>query len=382
MKALLFVALTVGVLGTAFSTGWEIMFRLGYTMVAALAISYLWARGNIRWLWHKYEIKTNRAQVGGKIEERLTLENTSWLPKLWLEIRDSSTLLGRRGNRVVALGSYSRRTFDLVTPCHQRGEFTLGPVIVDSGDPFGLFRRQTKLDVSGKVVVYPTITRLPSFGKLPGELPGGNVQTNRTPFTTPNASGVRDYRPGDALNRIHWATSARLSRLMVKEFDLDPVSDVWVILDLDDQVQAGSGQHSTEEWGVSVAASLATYFIRQDRQVGLITQRHVLAVDRGERQTHKLLDLLAVVRSDSSIPLEQVIMAEQIRFTRGATAVVITPSTDERWLAPCRLLMSRGLAVLAVLMEASTFGAKGSLPAHGELSGSRRDPDLPGQEGG
>lgn len=358
MKALLFFALAILVLATAFSTGWEVMFRLFYTLVVAMVVSYVWARGNVHWLWHKYEIKTNRAEVGGKIEERLTLENSSFLPKLWLQIRDHSTLIGRRGNRVVALGAYARRTFDLVTPCNVRGEFTLGPVQVESGDPFGLFRARKRLDVGGKVLVYPRITRLVTFGRLPGELPGGNIRTQRTPFSTPNAAGIREYQPGDSLNRIHWPSSARLTRLMVKEFDLDPMADVWLILDLDEQVQAGAGQDSTVEWVVSTAASLAAYFTRLDRQLGLITQRHVVPADRGERQLHKLLDLLAVVKSDSSMPLEEMILSEETRFGRGATAVVITPSSDERWLAVCKLLLSRRIAVMAVMLDASTFGGK------------------------
>lgn len=357
---LFILGLAAVILVMALSTGWEILFRLFYTILGVMAISFLWAWVNVRWLYYKHEIKTNRAQVGGQIEERLTLENSSWLPKLWLEIRDDSTLVGRRGNRVIALGSWARRSFTLTTPCLVRGEFNLGPVTVVSGDPFGLFRRQRKLSISGTIIVYPAITRLFSFARLPGDLPGGNVQTQHTPFTTPNAAGVRDYQPGDSLNRIHWLSSARHGRLMTKEFDLDPLADVWLVLDLDDQVQVGSGQDSTEEWAVAIAATLASYFVGQQRQVGLITQGRALVADRGDRQLHKLLDLLAVVRSDSSVPLEQLILSEENRFVRGATMVVITSSIDERWLATCSLLMSRGVTVLAVLLEASTFGAKDS----------------------
>jgi uncharacterized protein (DUF58 family) len=360
IKPLFILGLAVVVMVMALSTGWEILFRLFYTILGVVVISFLWAWANVRWLSYKHEIKTNRAQVGGQIEERLTLENSSWLPKLWLEIRDHSTLIGRRGNRVVALGSWARRSFTMTTPCLVRGEFNLGPVTVISGDPFGLFRRQRKLNISGKVIVYPAITELYSFARLPGELPGGSVQTQHTPFATPNAAGVRDYQPGDSLNRIHWLSSARQRRLMTKEFDLDPLSDVWLVLDLDDQVQVGSGQDSTEEWAVSVAATLANYFAGQQRQVGLITQRRVLAADRGDRQLHKLLELLAVARPESSIPLEQLVLSEETRFVRGATVVVITPSIDERWLATCSLLVSRGVTVLTVLLEASTFGSKGS----------------------
>ena len=360
MKALFVLGLTVMALATALSTGWELMYRLSYTMMGVLLLSFVWARVNVGALRYRHEIKTTRAQVGGTIEERLTLENSTWLPKLWLEIRDSSTLIGRRGNRVVALGSYARRSFTLVTPCRVRGEFTLGPVVVISGDPFGLFRRRRRLNIGGKVIVHPAVSHLHSFGRLSGELPGGNVQRERTPFTTPNAAGVRDYQPGDAMGRIHWLSSARQGRLMVKEFELDPLSDVWLVLDLDREVQVGEGQDSTEEWAVSVCATLVSYFVGQHRQVGIITQGRVLAADRGHRQLQKGLDLLAVVRSTSSTPLEQLLVSEDVRFARGATVVVITPTTDERWLSSARLLMARRVAVVAVLLEASTFGARGS----------------------
>ncbi len=360
MKAAFVVTLTTLVLATSLSTGWEILYRVSYTLVGVLAVSFLWSWINVRWLWFRHEIKATRAQVGGQIEERLILENTSWVPKLWLEVRDHSTLMGRRGNRVVALGGYGKRTLPLITPCRVRGVYTLGPIHLVSGDPFGLFKMRRKLPIDGTVVVYPAITELTSFGRTLGELPGGSIQGQRAYFTTPNAAGIREYQPGDALSRIHWLSSARQRGLMVKEFDLDPLSDVWLILDLDSEVQVGSGEDSTEEWVVSVGATLAKYFLDQQREVGIITQRRVLVADRGYRQLQKVLELLAVAHADSSVPLERVVLSEEVRFSRGATAVIVTPSTDERWLAACRLLAARGVSVLAVLLEASTFGSRQS----------------------
>lgn len=360
MKALLVLALTAVVLLAASSTGWEIMFRLGYTMAGILLVSFVWSWGNVRWLRWSHDVKTPRAQVGGKIEERLTLENSSWIPKMWIEIRDDSTLSGHRGNRVVSLGSFARKLFTIETPCYRRGEFTLGPITVASGDPFGLFRRTRRLETGGTVLVYPAITPLTSFGKLQGDLPGGITRQQRTQYTTPNASGVREYQPGDALSRIHWPSSVRQQRLMVKEFELDPLSDVWLLLDLDSEVQVGRDQESTEELAVSVAATLGSFFIDQEREVGVITQKRVLPPDRGQRQLHKLLELLAVVHSESSQPLEEMVISEEARFARGATAVIITPSTDEGWLRACRVLAARGAGVRVVLLEASTFGARQS----------------------
>jgi uncharacterized protein (DUF58 family) len=360
VKALFVLLLTLLVLVSALSTGWELLYRVVYTLVGLTVVSLVWSWVNVRWLWFQHEIKTTRAQVGGRIEERLTLENTGWVPKLWVEVRDHSTLIGRRGNQVLSLGGFSKRSLSLITPCRTRGLYTLGPIDIVSGDPFGLFKMRRRLVVGGTVVVYPAITELGSFGRVPGELPGGSVQMDRASFTSPNAAGVREYRPGDALSRIHWLSSARQRRLMVKEFDLDPLSEVWIILDLDSEVQVGSGEDSTEEWTVSIGATLAKYFLDQQREVGVVTQGRVLVADRGYRQLQKVLELLAVARANSSTPLERMVLSEEVRFNRGATALIVTASTDERWLAACRLLAARGVSVLAVLLEASTFGARQS----------------------
>ena len=360
MKAFLLAVLTAVVMTIALSTGWELMYRLGYTMMGALLVSFLWAWGNLRWLRYDHDIKTTRSQVGGQIQERLALENTTWLPKLWLEISDQSTLVGRRGNRVISLGSYVRRVFNLVTPCVKRGEFSLGPVTLITGDPFGLFKMRRILETGGTVIVYPAIAPLKSFGRLPGDLPGGDVLHRPTHQVTPNIAGVREYQPGDTLRRIHWPTSARLGRMMVKEFEPDPLSNIWMVLDMNLGAHAGEGQESTEEYAVSAAASIVNYFVDQDREVGLVSQREVVMPDRGHRQLHKLLEFLAVVHPTSTVPLEQIMLTEETRFTRGSTVVVVTAATDEGWLGACRFLVGRGVKILVVLLEASTFGGQES----------------------
>ena len=71
-----------------------------------------------------------------------------------------------------------------------------------------------------------------SFVVSVGDLPGGAATQRRTHYVTPNASGVREYFWGDSFNRIAWSTTARTGKLMVKEFELDPTTDVWVLVDL------------------------------------------------------------------------------------------------------------------------------------------------------
>src|SRR4029078_3852886 len=89
-----------------------------------------------------------------------------------------------------------------------------------------------------------------------------------TTYVTPNASGVRNYEPGDSFNRIHWPSTARTGQLMVKLFELDPASDIWIILHLYKAAPVGEGDEGTEEFSVQIAASIARYFLVANRSVG------------------------------------------------------------------------------------------------------------------
>jgi uncharacterized protein (DUF58 family) len=206
------------------------------------------------------------------------------------------------------------------------------------------------------IVVYPRAENLPRFGRVPGELPGGSLQGRRVQFTTPNVSGVREYSPGDPFNRIHWASTARTGRLMVREFELDPSADIWLVVDLHRDDQVGEGLQSTEEYAVTAAASLAKFFLGQGRSVGLISQGVTLPTDRGPRQLERVLEVLALVRANSQLSLAALLSAETGRFLRSSTLVVVTPTVSESWVSFCQMLSGRGIHSLGVLIEADTFG--------------------------
>ena len=83
-----------------------------------------------------------RAQVGERVEERLSLENHSVIPKLWIQVSDGSTLPGHHAGYVSSVGPHQRIAWRAKTVCRRRGRFTLGPVTATTGDPLGLFRRE------------------------------------------------------------------------------------------------------------------------------------------------------------------------------------------------------------------------------------------------
>ncbi|MCK6565970.1 MAG: DUF58 domain-containing protein [Dehalococcoidia bacterium] len=178
---------------------------------------------------------------------------------------------------------------------------------------------------------------------------------------TPNASGIREYAPGDAFNRIHWPSTVRTGHLMVKTFELDPASDIWVILDMERRVNFGSGNASTEEYGVRVAASVARHFLVQNRSVGLITfgrDLQVVEAERGTQQLTRVLETLATARAVGDAPVGNILMEEQRRFGRHTTVVLVTSSTDDLWLSGLLSLTQRGVKAAVVLVDASSFGGR------------------------
>ncbi len=342
----------------AISSGWKVLYVLTYVMLTLFVLSWLWARYSLRKLVFRRASTSGRVQVGEVFDERLMLDNLSVMPKLWVQIADGSTLPGHRAGYVASIGGRKRATWRARSVCKQRGRFQLGPVTATSGDPFGLFRRRIFMSPSSELLVLPRVLPITSFALFTGGLPGRGRSSRRALQTTTNATTIRDYVAGDALSRIHWRSSARNNKLMIKEFDLDPAVDAWIFLDLNEDVQAGEGEHSTDEYGVTIAATVALYLLRQDLSIGMIVngeRREFLSLDRGDRQIERVLELLAVVRTGSSTDLKEALAMDAFHFGRNTVAIVITPSNSRDWHEGLRHLQRRGVQVAIVGLDAGSF---------------------------
>jgi len=166
--------------------------------------------------------------------------------------------------------------------------------------------------------------------------------------------GIRDYRAGDAMNRIHWPSSVRHRRLHVKEFELDRTADLWIYLDLDGRWHHGDGEDSTEERAVTVAASVVRKALDGHRNVGLVTngrRAEVLHPDRGTKQFGKLMQYLAEVHAGGTGTLQETLVETLPRLRRGASVLLITPSLDRAWVRPASALRETAIATQAVLVS-------------------------------
>lgn len=369
----------------AANSGSSLAYGLAYLSSGVLAFSWLWAWNGIRRVQVRRTTRSRRSQVGQFAEEQFELVNRSGWPKLWLEVLDESTLPWHAVGRVVStLGRKATHRWQVRTLCTQRGRFRLGPMQIATSDPLGVFRQRRTLPATSYIVVYPLTVELPSFEPSISDLAGGEARHRRTYQVTTNASGVRDYAPGDSLNRIHWPTTARTRRLMTKEFELDPTSDVWIYLDLYrpvegklpwspqapepgvfamHTVQRQRSQFelppSTTEYSVAATASLARYFLLRGRAVGMSSNGHsreFLQADRGERQLNKILESLAVVEAQGDMPFSQLISMDGVRLNRNDTVIAVSPDWSPEWAAALKLLQRRGVNSIAIVIDGSSFG--------------------------
>ena len=393
------VALVVWVISlvAALSTGRDLLFNTLYLITIVLAASFAWSWLNINRVGLSRYTRARRSQVGRLAEEQFEVVNRSRLPKLWLEIRDHSTLPGHHPSRVVAsLGGRKTHAWYVRTPCYRRGRYLLGPLTVRSGDPLGIFELSRTLPQTNTILVYPATVDVHGFRLPEGQMPGGEAARTRTHYLTTNVSTVRDYAPGDSFNRIHWRSTARKGQLIVKEFELDPTSDVWILLDLeavwhaalpwqapDEQDRPAVlwserlsvlsdglsvlSERSTRfdlipatiEYAVTAAASLARRYLMERRAVGLIAypgHREIIQPDRGERQLNKILETLAVLQPTGSLAFDRFLAAESSFLGRTSTVIAITPSTDRAWVTGMREIGRRGARGTAILVAADSFG--------------------------
>jgi uncharacterized protein (DUF58 family) len=298
-----------------------------------------------------------------------------------MEISNETPMPGASGSRVLTmLGSRQKRSYIARTWLAQRGRFALGPTILKSGDPFGLFKVRKQFNAHESLVVIPMMFDIATFPSPAGLLPGGRAIQSKSLDVTPHAAGVREYVTGDTLKRIHWPTTARRGKLMVKEFEQDPQAEVWLFLDAEKRVQAQLPYElpethvdalffgkrpkfhlppSTLEYSISITASLAHYFIMQKRAVGLVTAGRaytVIPAERSVRQEGKILETLAFLEGDGSLSLAAVITAQVQQLPLGSSVILVTSSASNELLIAIDDLQRRNLRPIVVLLNGETFG--------------------------
>jgi uncharacterized protein (DUF58 family) len=151
---------------------------------------------------------------------------------------------------------------------------------------------------------------------------------------------------------------------MSKEFDSGGGGDVWVILDLERGVHRNQGTDRTDEYAVSIAASLAQLAVGEENLVGLIAygdHEYLLPLGGGSQQMSRVLETLILSKTEGVDSLGEVLVKNAGQFSKSASLLVVTSSTRTEWISILGKLRSRGLDIVVVLIDPTSFGGEQSL---------------------
>ncbi|MBR4517787.1 MAG: DUF58 domain-containing protein [Victivallales bacterium] len=247
------------------------------------------------------------AQVGCSLELPLVIRNCRSRRRQQMVVFEQLPFTAEGWHKQIVPGLASRQEYRLRRTTHaaRRGLFRLSRVILRSGDPAGLFRREKYFDLPEELLVLPAIRPLPElhFEETASSAVTADHSINRV-GASQEFYGIREYRTTDGIRFINWRATARHRKLMVNEFERNAHAAVALLLDLPKDF-AGSGDHSNLEYLVTTAASLIAQFAERFCTLGFAAggdQPRLVLPDEATTLRQRLMRELALLQP-GDIPL-------------------------------------------------------------------------------
>jgi uncharacterized protein (DUF58 family) len=381
-----------------------LVFVAGLLALAVGAIPELWYRLCFVGLVYQRQLSERRVFFGETVTLRLGVENRKLLLLPWLEVEDEFpeplTLQGGRltphfkPRRMLLMNTFSLSWYQRVTRryqvrCAARGVFTLGPLTMRSGDPFGILTREQRLEQEDTLLVYPPILPIERFG-LPSRHPFGEQRAPRRLLEDPTrVIGVRDWQPEDDLRRVHWKASARAMSLQSKVYEPTTTYALALFVNVNTYANPVLGVHpALLELVMTAAASVAAWASEQGYAFGLFSNgvqalmdvNDPLPADTENRiiegrlamrvrlrpssrpeQLPRVLEALARLIPYFGSSLEEILAAEQPSLPVGTTMVLVSAAAAiTPTLATAALqARARGYAVVFLLSGDAPVEAPG-----------------------
>ena len=339
-------------------------YTLAYAFIGLFVLAWSWPRWVIHRITFTRHLDPGIATVGEQFEETFTISRRGVVPAPWVEVRDLGQVTDYQPGRIVSAGG-EPVSWRARGAYRRRGWMTFGPSSVRVLEPFGLFTQERRFKERTSILVYPRIRPIPDLMTTSAQHLGTSPASGAWADYPPETGGVRDYVTGDSFGRIHWPLSVRHSRLMSKTFEQPLTTDIWILLDLDRKVHLGTGEESTVEYAVSLAASMSAQVTGRGRQVGLIAndaRGTFLQPHRAIKQDRLILDYLATAQADGSTSLRQALAWERVRRLPRRAIAVITPSADPDWVHLLQAVRGRRTTLIVFYIDAVSFGGPDNYP--------------------
>jgi uncharacterized protein (DUF58 family) len=278
--------------------------------------------------------------------------------------------IGRLGIRSIPLEYTARRGWGRhLLRGVPRGLYAFTETRVVIEDPFGLARAERRLEEGGALVVYPRLVDLEQlFSESGGSTRGGAA--GRLLVRRPagvELHSVREYQEGESLRAVHWPSTARRGRLMVKDLEDAPRDDLVIVLD----ARAGTVVGASFDTQVRAAGSILQLYARRGRRATLVvtsapprTQR----IRSHEGDWRLAMELLAAAEPTGRASLTAT-LADDGQLAAQASDLAVVTATLDRALADALLRLAPGRRLTVAYVDAMTF-------APDAATTQRREPPL------
>jgi uncharacterized protein (DUF58 family) len=369
-----------------------------YVLGAILILSRIFARNSIGSLKAERFCKQSIAEIGDVIRVRVKVRNSGFLPVPWVLLEDllPERAIKQRPPRLEVDGKRIQLrmirggqeiTFRYELTPQMRGYYQIGPLVMESGDVFGLHRRYRVDTDPHYILVYPKVIPLEGYD-LASRRPIGDVKLMHRLFEDPTRiSGVRPYQTGDPLNRVHWRATARTGQLHCKVYEPSTLAGITLLLDFHEEDYPSRGEPFRSELAVTAAASLANAVYEMGQQIGMITngrdaadrirlegyehdyrtrslarkkvamrerserlQPLIVETRRGVEQFERIREVLGRVELTDGLTMAELVFETASRMPRDATVVALLPEASVETALALGSLHRQGYAVAAILV--------------------------------
>lgn len=336
------------------SQGWAEFLSLSVMLAVVAGVSLLFTFG--RWNYEaSIDLESRRVHIGDRVLGQVVVHNGD-RPSAGTTIHLPVGINAARF-RVPRLGAHETFEQGFSVPTRRRAVITVGPVRSVRGDPLGLFHRSRTWTEPVELYVHPDTVRLDS--RATGFLKDiEGVTTQKLSSSDVSFHALRDYVPGDDRRSVHWRTTARVGRLMVRQFEETMRSHLLLVLSLqpDDYTD-----RADFELAVSAVGSLGRAALQEEREVSVFTSAGRLDFPSGPG----LLDALCRVELDERArPLRHVVAEASARVPAASVAAIVSGTATQ----PTDLRSAQ----VMLPAEVSTFAVRcgrGASPARRKTSG-------------
>lgn len=313
-------------------------------------------------------LEKDRAFENDVAHMRFELRNDSPLPIFYAIIDDRFAPSNRTRVRSAVTRPFAKQShldMNISYTCKsRRGRFIIGPASLQIHDPLGLWSRPISDLEATPFYVYPAPAQLPDVPILAEAIPNsfGTLQNSRVGVSQ-DFAGIREYTEWDDTRHIHWAATARLGKLVVREFHQCGAPQLTIFFDLSRTSLCGIGRHATTEYAIRLVSTIVTQTLQKDYRLQLLAHgqsRLFLPFASGNGHLAEIMQALTGVQANGELPLYDLVREQVDAVPCGSGVIIIFSKCDinvDRYVEAIRVFQSRGTQVTAIIIDHTTFEA-------------------------